>query len=548
VIDVDGYRDLEPIGHGGLGDVYRAVRASTGGTVAIKVLRDVSDSSVAWHRTRRELTALVSLTGHAHVVQLLELLDLPDGPALAMEYAPGGSVGGLLAARGDTLDVPEIVLIGRHAAAALVAAHEQGIVHRDLKPQNLLIDAYGQVKLCDFGVASLARSEEFRTRTNALSMRYASPEDLDEDADVGPASDVYSLGATLLHLAHGAPPTLKDRLARWEPPPTDDPELQALDVVIAACLQPVAAARPTAGEVLDHLETIDWTLTTRCRALPVETPPTLTDEVEAAPPIVSPSSPSGAAVASAGVVPVMSLDDGPVGDGPRIVGGQDTSARTVMRPGRVAPPPRPTVVPRRRRWPWVAGAVIGAGAFGVVVALLWPDDADAPAGPVDAEPTVSASDPTAAPPATVAGASTIVPTAVETLDRPDELADIDDDEITWPFGDVGECLVLIDGATELTPVGCAEPHDLQRFAVAELEPDEFPADASFDADDVIAATDEGCRQAFEDFVGAAEDASRFEIAVTRPSATTWVDGDRRFQCLLGMPGTWIVGDAEASGE
>jgi hypothetical protein len=479
------------------------------------------------------------------VVQLLELLDLPDGPALVMEYAPGSSIGDLMAARGATLDVSEIVLIGRHAAAALVAAHEQDIVHRDLKPQNLLIDGYGQVKLCDFGVASLARSEEFRTRTSALSMRYASPEDLDEDADVGPASDVYSLGATMLHLAHGAPPTLKDRLAPWEPPPTDDPELEQLDAVIAACLRPTPAARSTAAEVLERLEAIDWTLATRCRALPVEPPPVLERDGPAAPVPSAASPPLSAAAA----VPIMSLDDGPaIGDraDPVVLDGHDTSARTIERPDRVVPPPRPSAVGRQRRWPWVAAAVLGAAAFGVVVALLWPTDADAPAGPVNSEPRT----------ATTVGATTSPPEStpitdaaavVEIVDRPDDLAAIGDDDIVWPFDEVGGCLVLTDGATELTPIDCADPHDLQRFAVDELDADEFPAGAPFDAEAVVAATDEACRRAFEVFVGVTEDASRLEIAVTRPSAATWTDGDRRYQCLLGVQGDWLVGDAQSSG-
>ncbi len=146
-----------------------------------------------------------SVGGHGNVIGVIEVLDLPTGPALVMEYAPGGSVAGLIERRDAGLTVSEAVLVGRHTAAALVAAHDQGIVHRDLKPQNLLIDAYGQVKLCDFGIASLARSDEFRHRTSALSMRYASPEDLDDEAEVTTASDVYSLGATLLHLVRGAP-------------------------------------------------------------------------------------------------------------------------------------------------------------------------------------------------------------------------------------------------------------------------------------------------------------------------------------------------------
>ncbi len=76
--------------------MFRAVDQATGATVAIKVLRDVSDSSVAWHRTRRELAALETLTGHPNVIRPIDLLELADGPALVMEYAPGGSVADLL--------------------------------------------------------------------------------------------------------------------------------------------------------------------------------------------------------------------------------------------------------------------------------------------------------------------------------------------------------------------------------------------------------------------------------------------------------------------
>ena len=118
MISIDGYTDIERIGQGGLGDVYRAMRTSTGGAVAIKVLRDVSDESVAWHRTRRELTALVSLAGHANVIQLIEVLDLPEGPALVMEHAPGGSVAELMLRRDRPLSVGETVLVGRQTATA----------------------------------------------------------------------------------------------------------------------------------------------------------------------------------------------------------------------------------------------------------------------------------------------------------------------------------------------------------------------------------------------------------------------------------------------
>ena len=83
---IAGYHSFVRIGRGGLGDVYRAIETVSGGTVAVKVLRDVSDSSLAWHRTRRELTALMALSGHPHVIGPIELIDHTDGPALVMEY------------------------------------------------------------------------------------------------------------------------------------------------------------------------------------------------------------------------------------------------------------------------------------------------------------------------------------------------------------------------------------------------------------------------------------------------------------------------------
>ena len=103
MIAIDGYTNIDRIGLGGLGDVYRATDVETGVTVAIKVLRDVSDESVAWHRTRREFAALEALAGHPHVIQLIELIELEQGPGLVMEYAPGGSVADVMRTRDSTL-------------------------------------------------------------------------------------------------------------------------------------------------------------------------------------------------------------------------------------------------------------------------------------------------------------------------------------------------------------------------------------------------------------------------------------------------------------
>lgn len=505
MLHLDGYTDLEQIGQGGLGDVYRATSTSTNRRVAIKVLRDVSDESVAWHRARRELTALVSLGGHAHVVQVVEVLE--HTPGMVMEYAPGGSVAQLVDRRGTTLEPGEIVLIGRQTAAALAAAHQQGIVHRDVKPQNLLIDAYGQIKLCDFGIASLARTEEFRTRTSAISMRYASPEDLDEDAAVGPPADVYSLGATLLHLAHGAPPTLKERLAPWVPPPGADADRAALDEIIAGCLHPDPARRPTAHQVHDSLEQLEWRLPDRRRALDVpigtDGPQQDADQNSGDPASHAPS------VAASGEFEPLNADG--------VAEPFDAAAdATLYRTGRAPLPPERPEPPRRQRraWPTAIAAVTVVAAVSVVAVLVRGDDANAPS---------SAGVPS--------GRSAPAPSV---LDRPVELSPIDGPDVAWPIGPVGECLVQVDDAGLLQPIDCELPHDLQRFSVGTLDADlDAPSDAELEVE-----VAERCLSAAPELA-----LPEMQIAQTNPTAATWAGGDRQYQCLVGVPSARLAGTA-----
>lgn len=467
---IPGYHSFVRIGKGGLGDVYRAIEWATGATVAVKVLRDVSDSSLAWHRTRRELTALMALSGHPHVIGPIELIDHADGPALVMEYAEGGSVADLLHDREGTpqpcLTVQETVFVGRQTAAALVAAHQRGIVHRDIKPQNLLIDGWGQIKLCDFGIAALTHDEEYRTRTNAVSTRYASPEDLEHDAPVGPPSDIYSLGATMLHLVHGAPPTLRDRLAAWVPPETDDVDLAAFDQLIARCLQPDPGARLPATDLLRELQEFDpFDPAERVTALPGRR--RSRDE------------------------PLIRLDDA-------------TTVHTTAPPPDAEAPmlvarPKIEVAPGRK----LAAAGAAAAAVVLLFGLVFGIRAfgrSGQSGPV-----------TAPRPATLA-----------TLVQAD-----------WTAGEVGDCLVQLPDAHDLHVVACDQPHDLQRFASGTVST----------VDDV----DAGCVTAFETFVGRAPDDSELDIAQTRPSDDSWGQGDRHFQCYLGVEGRRLQGDARQTG-
>lgn len=278
-IDLSGFSDVVQLGSGGLGDVYRATRTSTGGSVAIKVLRDWTDRDVAWQRAQRELRALVDLRGHANVVNVEEVIDTDGTLAIVMEHAPGGSVIDLMRDQGGTLDFADTLLVATDTAAALTAAHERGIIHRDIKPHNLLIGAFGNIKVCDFGIAALTHSDEVSNRTSSLSFRYASPEELRGDDDVGPAADIYSLAATIHHLLTGNYMPAPDGTAgslplrTWTAP--DDLsanvelDFRAL-IVRSADRDP--ENRPTAKELHQQLDNLATQLgDNRTRALPFAT-------------------------------------------------------------------------------------------------------------------------------------------------------------------------------------------------------------------------------------------------------------------------------------
>jgi serine/threonine protein kinase len=321
-LTIEGFSDITPLDSGGFGSVFRATRTSTGGTVALKQLDRTHglDEELVERRLRREIAAMVALKGHPNIVQVEEMISAADGPVIVMEFMDAGSVASML---GHTAPSAErIAHVAASIASGLAAAHEAGIVHRDIKPQNVLMNQFGQVKLCDFGIAAILKSSEIQTRTTSLSVRYASPEELDNDPDVGPPTDVYSLGAAIHHLLYGAPPSFKNR-------PEPDPDLtvvrrgndtvrQSLCLIVEECLQREAALRPTAHQLADALSALSDTGPRRYRN---QTPDEVDDRTivrgsvpsappapppsPAVPPLVAP--PSVAAPASGVAVPARVL-------------------------------------------------------------------------------------------------------------------------------------------------------------------------------------------------------------------------------------------------
>lgn len=204
------WRVLERIGAGGMGEVWRAVRADgqDDGEAAIKLLRSGLDRNALTRRFARERRVLARLD-HPHISRLLDAGVEGDQPYLVLEYVRGQAlIDYLTATRPDVATRVRLLL---EVAQAVEYAHARLVVHRDLKPGNLMVTADGRAKLLDFGIAALLSDEDdtdpalTRLHGRGLTLDYAAPEQITGDTS-GTASDVYSLGVLLFELLTGSRP------------------------------------------------------------------------------------------------------------------------------------------------------------------------------------------------------------------------------------------------------------------------------------------------------------------------------------------------------
>ncbi|MGW3911062.1 tetratricopeptide repeat protein [Streptomyces sp. NPDC005070] len=210
------YRLLDPIGRGGMGEVWRARDESLGRQVAVKCLKplgphhDPSFARVLRERFRREARVAASLQ-HRGVTVVHDFGESDGVLYLVMELLEGHNLGQLLEDnRPRPLAVDDIVDIADQVTAALAYTHQQSIVHRDLKPANIMRLTDGTVKICDFGIARLGHDIGFTSRLTGTGVamgtpHYMSPEQL-SGAEVDQRSDLYSFGCVLYEIATGAPP------------------------------------------------------------------------------------------------------------------------------------------------------------------------------------------------------------------------------------------------------------------------------------------------------------------------------------------------------
>ncbi len=247
---------LGRLGAGAMGQVYLG-RSTAGRLVAVKTIK-IEFAEEAGFRARfaHEVAAARRVSGVFTAAVVAADADA-DMPWLATAYIPAPSLNRLVRG-GGPLPVPAVRWLAAGCAEALESIHNAGLVHRDLKPSNVLVSPDGP-RVIDFGVARAAERIQLTVTRGALGTpAYMAPEQARDTRQASAASDVFSLGATLLFAAAGHPPyqgdTVMDVLVRLATEPPDlgglPPELTS---VVTACLERSPRNRPTSAAILAEL-------------------------------------------------------------------------------------------------------------------------------------------------------------------------------------------------------------------------------------------------------------------------------------------------------
>ncbi|QYB01142.1 protein kinase [Rhodococcus sp. USK10] len=250
-LDAAGFTDLEEIGRGGFGVVYRCRQPHLDRTVAVKVLA-ADPAPEDLERFLREQRAMGRLSGHPHIVTVLQVGTTAAGrPYLVMPYHRYGSLDATIRRTGP-LNWADTLNLGIALAGALEAAHRAGVVHRDVKPANILLTEYGDAQLADFGIARIPGGFETGTGVITGSPAFTAPEVLAGQSPT-PASDIYSLGASLFCALTGhaaferrSGEQLVAQFVRITTEPVPDLRDPAIPGAVTAVIGHAMAAEPTA--------------------------------------------------------------------------------------------------------------------------------------------------------------------------------------------------------------------------------------------------------------------------------------------------------------
>jgi hypothetical protein len=247
-----------------MGVVYEARQLALGRTVALKMIlagAHAGPEELARFRTEAEAVARLQ---HPNIVQIHEIGEHGGYPYFSLEFCPGGSLDRKL--QGTPMEPRAAGELVETLARAMQAAHDKGIIHRDLKPANVLLAEDGSPKITDFGLAKKL-DEAGQTATGAVmgTPSYMAPEQAGgKSKDIGPAADVYALGAVLYECLTGRPPfqaasTLDTILQVLSDEPVPPRRLQPsvppdLEAITLKCLEKQPAARyASARDLADDL-------------------------------------------------------------------------------------------------------------------------------------------------------------------------------------------------------------------------------------------------------------------------------------------------------
>jgi serine/threonine protein kinase len=214
------YKILSELGRGGMAVVYLAHDSKFDTNVAVKLLnKEYVHNDNIRKRFLAEARNMYRMS-HPNIIKVTDLIDEDDNVAFVMEYIEGETLKEYLERKGKLKD-DEIKSIFTQMLDAVGYVHEQKLVHRDIKPSNFMVAPSGKVKLMDFGIAkntdtSSAEHTQTGTGVQMGTPMYMSPEQVKSSKEVGPASDIYSLGVVLWQMVSGRKPYNSNTLSTVE--------------------------------------------------------------------------------------------------------------------------------------------------------------------------------------------------------------------------------------------------------------------------------------------------------------------------------------------